>query len=139
MPHVEAYFHLVWGTKFRQKSINPRIESCIIEVIHNKAKILLSPIHGINTAHDHIHIAVTIPPSLAASDWVRQIKSVSSVVVNREFQQLEIPFRWQSDYGYYTLGRKALPFLLNYIAQQKERHASQDLEPYLEKIPEDKD
>jgi putative transposase len=139
MPRVEAYFHLIWSTKFRQKSINSGIESCIINVIQNKAKILRSPIHGINTAYDHIHIAVTIPPSLAASDWVRQVKSVSSVVVNREFEQLEQPFRWQSDYGYYTLGRKALSFLLNYIAQQKERHANNNLEPYLEETPEDKD
>jgi putative transposase len=139
MPHVEAYFHLVWATKFRQKSISPAIEKVIIEVIQNKSKILRCPIHGINTAYDHIHIAVTISPSIAAAHWVRQVKSVSSLVVNREFEQLESPFRWQGDYSYYTLGRKALPFLLNYIAQQKERHASNDLEPYLEEIPEDKD
>ena len=138
MPHVEAYFHFVWATKFRQKTITPAIENIIIDTIHNKSRILRCPIHSINTAHDHIHIAVTISPAIAAAHWVRQVKSVSSLVVNREFEQLESPFRWQGDYSIYTLGRKAMPFLLKYIAQQKERHAKNNIEPYLEKIPEDK-
>jgi putative transposase len=137
MPFVEAYFHLIWATKYRQAILNPSIEAIIFEAIRSKSKDLRSPIHGINAAHDHIHVAVTIAPSIAASDWVRQVKSVSSLHVNREFTQLENPFRWQGDYGYYTLGKKAMPFLLNYISSQKERHKNNELEPYLEQIPDD--
>src|SRR5690606_15966975 len=129
----------VWATKYRQDSISPTVEKILFEIIREKSLRLNSPIHAMNTAHNHIHIAVTVTPKISISEWVQKVKSVSSLVVNRELTTLETAFRWQTDYGFYTLGKKAMPFLISYIAQQKERHATNNLEEYLERIPEDKD
>jgi putative transposase len=137
MPYFAIYYHMVWATKYRQKTISNAIEQSLIAAIQAKSEKLHSPVHAINTAYDHIHIAVSISPSVAVSEWVRHSKAFSSYIVNREFTNLEEAFYWQTSYGAKTFGVKALSYVANYIAQQKEAHANNTLDDYLENIPDD--
>jgi putative transposase len=137
MPFYAIYYHMVWSTKHRQKTISPAIESSVIASIKAKSEKINCPIHAINSAYDHIHIAVSIAPAIAVAEWVRQTKAFSSHIINREFTNLENSFYWQSSYGAKTFGMKALSYVANYIAKQKEHHANNNLDDYLEDIPED--
>lgn len=137
MPFAVCYYHIIWATKYRQPLITPAIEAVILDVIKNKSAELDCPIHAINTVNDHIHVAVSIRLSLSVSEWIRQIKSLSSLVVRREFEHLDEPFRWQKSYSVYTFGKKVLPFVTDYIEKQKINHQNNTLEPYLEYIDEE--
>ncbi len=137
MSYYQLFYHIVWATKGRQESIAPRIEPVIFDTIRRKSVKFESPIHAINATTDHIHVAVSILPSYAIAEWVKSVKAVSSLAVNKEFPDLDNRFYWQAGYSVHSLGQLALPKVITYINHQKEHHAKQTgLIPYLERIAE---
>jgi putative transposase len=137
MPFWKCYYHAVWTTFHREPAITPQIEPVIIDTVKRKSSMLNCPILAISTVTDHIHIAVSITPGIAAAEWVRNVKGLSTREVNSLFPDLPSHFRWQKSYGLLTCGEKNLPFVVSYIERQKEHHANNTLEPYLERIDTD--
>ncbi len=133
MPFRVCYYHVIWATKHRAPLITPEIESFIISTIERKSTEMNSPILALNSVADHIHVAVSISTSVAASQWIKQIKGVSAHDVNIEFPHLSTHFRWQQGYDVLTFGAKNLPFVTDYIARQKEHHNNNTFETYLER------
>jgi putative transposase len=112
-------------------------EPTLFAVVESKCKELKCQLHAVNCVTDHIHIAVAIPPSLAAANVIGQLKSITSFDLNRTFE-LEDKFHWQESYGILTFGEKNLVFVGEYIARQKEHHTNNTMIPRLEKS-EDED
>ena len=137
MPYVICYYHVIWATKYRQNLISQQIEPVLFSTIRHKSSQLKSDLHAVNAANDHVHVAVEIAPSIAIAEWVRQVKAVSARIINREFPDLESSFYWQGSYCILSFGKKALPFVVRYIENQKDRHKNDDLEAYLEYLPDD--
>jgi putative transposase len=133
VPFWVFYYHVVWATKDRQPLITPDVETCILTAMHEKSQALECAVHAANTVLDHIHIAVSIVPRIAVSEWVRHIKGYTAHEVNAHFPHLTTHFRWQGSYGAQTFGTTHLPFVTAYIANQKQRHRDNQLEPYLER------
>ncbi len=82
-------YHLVWITKYRYKvlqgDIRLRIREIILQVCsENRVEIIKGVL-----ASDHVHMFVSIPPSLSVSDLMRKMKGRSSHKVQREFPQLK--------------------------------------------------
>lgn len=88
---------------------------------------------AVNAVPDHIHVAVTIPPSIAIAQWMKRVKGASSYEINGLFPNTEARFRWQRGYGVLTFGAVKLQMVVDYIAHQKEHHASQQIEVYMER------
>jgi putative transposase len=137
MPLIVCYHHVVWATKYRQPQITSDVESLIFPTMMRKSATLRSTIHAINGIEDHIHIAVSLAPSLALADWVRQMKGISAHEVNQHFTDLEPKFRWQTGYSAHTFGQKVLPSVLAYIRNQKSHHAKNTVIEYLETIEDE--
>ncbi len=112
------------------------MEVVLFDTIRSKSSELDSLVLAVNGTNDHIHMAVSIPPALSASDWVKQIKGTSSRTMNMAFTDLDTKFRWQEAYGVLTFGAKNLPMVLNYIENQKEHHQTGNLQSYLEQMEE---
>jgi putative transposase len=138
MPFWVCYYHAVWSTKNRAAVITPEMEAIIINAVQRKSAKMECIIQTINTAHDHIHVAVSIPPKVAVSDWIAQVKGLSSHEVNANFPDLERHFSWQGGYGVLTFGAKQLHFITEYIRRQKEHHAAGTIVDYLEKMDHDR-
>ena len=136
MPFWKCYYHIIWSTKYREPIIDASYEQVIFAAIEQKSAELGCVLLALNGVSDHIHAAVSVPPSMAVSTWVGSIKGVSSRAVNTTFER-ETRFRWQEGYGVMSCGESALPKVKQYIASQKERHASDDLNTYLERIEDD--
>ena len=134
MPFWRCYYHIIWATKNRSLWITPQIEPVIFATIREKANELGTEILAMNTVPDHIHVAVSIPPKLAVAEWVKQMKGTSTRDVNAKFPDLETSFGWQQSYGVLTFGAKNSKFVVEYVERQKEHHANQTLQPYLEQI-----
>lgn len=137
MPFYRLFYHVIWATKDRATWITPHIESVVFETIRRESNKMNSPIYAINGTTDHIHVAVTIPPSIAVAQWVKNIKGVATFTVNKTFPDLDNRFHWQEGYGILSFGQKRLADVVEYVHKQKEHHAnSSQLIGYLEQIDE---
>jgi len=136
MPFCKCYYHVIWGTEKREPLITAMVEPIVFEVIRRKSAALHSPILAINGIEDHIHVAVSIAPSVAVAEWIRSVKGLSTYEVNNQFLDAESRFRWQKSYGVLSYGEKHLPLVIRYIEHQKQHHADQTLQPYLERVDE---
>lgn len=133
-----CYYHIIWTTRYRTPSITDEIEQHVRHAITEKSRELICALHALNMVPDHVHVAVSIPPKLAVSEWVRQIKGASAHHVNH-YLAGETGFHWQRSYGVLTFGVKHLPFVVDYVNRQKEYHAAHTMIAYLEPIEEDDD
>ena len=94
--------------------------------------------HEIGGTENHVHIAVTIPPTLLISDWIGKLKGASSHYVNHELANRKL-LEWQVGYGVISFGTKDLEWVVNYIRNQKEHHRKGTTVERLERITHDED
>ncbi|MCC6612420.1 MAG: IS200/IS605 family transposase [Anaerolineae bacterium] len=132
MPFVRCFYHVIWATKYREPLITPEIERILRQAVDEKSAALGCPIHAIGVVEDHVHVAVTIVPRVSVAEWVRQVKGLSARHINALFPNLEPHFSWQESYGVLTYGAKNLRFVVGYVQNQKEHHAANSLQDYLE-------
>jgi putative transposase len=91
-----------------------------------------SKCYAINGYQDHVHIVVSIPPKIAVSKFVGQIKAVASVKYNQSTPN-GLPVYWQKEFGAFSFDRKRLPNFLAYVQRQKEHHVEKKIIPALER------
>ncbi len=123
MPFWKLFYHVTWGTKYREPTILPPYESVIFAAIHEKSAELGCTVLALNSVSDHVHVAVIIPPSTAISKWVGSVKGTSARAININFER-EKRFHWQEGYGVISYNEQLLPQVQRYIENQKLRHAS---------------
>jgi REP element-mobilizing transposase RayT len=71
---------------------------------------------------DHIHLLVRVPTTLAIATLMKQIKGVSSAMVNA-LQPHRCVFRWQEGYAVFSVCPSHLETVTEYIRGQKQHHA----------------
>ena len=82
-------YHLVWPTKYRYKVLQRNIRLRVRDIIRQVcAENDVDIIRGILSS-DHVHMFVSVPPKLAISDLMREMKGRPSQKVQREFPQLK--------------------------------------------------
>jgi REP element-mobilizing transposase RayT len=128
---VEIWVHLVWSTWDRAPLITPEIEkslhrNLVAQAQHHGCKVL-----AIGGVDDHIHLLVSLPPTLPIAQLVKQLKGVSSNFINHELTS-NTPFKWQGSYGAFSVSRWDVRKIIDYIQKQKEHHSSQTLISQLE-------
>lgn len=133
MPFWELYYHFTWGTKLRQPIIADKFSTALYKALVSKAVELGCIVHAVGGVEDHIHLAVSVPPKISLSEFVRQIKGNSSHFVNHEIKP-GYPFQWQSEYGVVSFGGKNLSTVVAYVLNQAEHHRNKTLYEYLERI-----
>ena len=137
MPFLQLFYHLVWATKGRRRLITPDLEPALYGFMRSKAIGLGGTVYAIGGIEDHVHVVASVPPSIALSTFVGQVKGVSSAHTNKG-RGLDAPrFAWQEDYGAFTFDAKRLPYLVKYAQQQKAHHAQQRTIPLLERMAGD--
>jgi len=131
MAYWQLYYHIVWATKERLPLINSPIEERLHKYIVNKSKEFNCIVHAVNSMPNHIHLLVSIPPNMAVSEYVRKIKGSSSNFVGKLDSNA---FYWQNGYGIFTIGKRGVPVVVNYIKNQKQHHRDNTTINDLEKI-----
>ena len=131
MPYYKLYYHIVWGTKNRQGIILPDFETDLYRVMAAKVIDMNGIVHAIGGMEDHVHLAVTIPPKHALSKVIGEIKGNSSHAVNQVIKP-RLNFSWQEEYGVFSFGEKSLPRIVHYIQTQKQHHAENTIQAYME-------
>jgi REP element-mobilizing transposase RayT len=133
----KLFYHVIWGTKYKGRTITPEVELVLFPFLRNKAKRFRSYIYAINGTEDHIHAAISLPPSVALSDIVGKLKGSSSYFLNMELQVTH-GFSWQDGFGALSFNEKDLPRIMKYIENQKEHHRTGNLDNLFERtIPDE--
>jgi putative transposase len=122
------YYHLVWATKNREAWITPERMEMLQLAFRVVAKDQGAFTHAIGGMPNHVHVAVSIPPTITVSEYVGRLKGSSSRFVGKSISDPAMDvFLWQSQYGVLTFGDRALPDVIAYIENQPHHHATNDL------------
>ena len=133
MPYWQLFYHLVWSTKDRQPFLTPAVEKEVYGHLTGKAVGLGAVVYTIGGTVDHVHMVAAIPPTIAVSKFVGQIKGVASTRMNKSGIS-EVRFGWQDAYGAFSFDAKRLPNYIAYVERQKEHHADNTTIPILERM-----
>ena len=119
----EIYFHLVLVTKYRKKCftkpILDRLEN-ICSQLCEKWDIELKEFVG---EQDHVHLLLSLHPSLAPSKFINNLKTVTSRLIRKEFpdhlsQFYWKPVMWSRSYCLISAGGAPLEVIKKYIENQ---------------------
>ena len=88
--------------------------------------------HEIGGTDDHIHLVVSVPPTLLISEWMGKLKGGSSHFINHEIANRKV-LAWQPRYGVVVFGTKDLPWVKAYVRNQRKHHAEGKTEDRLER------
>ena len=81
---------------------------------------------------DHVHVLVSIKPSIAISDLVRDIKAGTSNFI-KEQKWVKGKFSWQEGFGAFSYSKSQVDTVVNYILNQEEHHKKKTFkEEYLD-------
>jgi putative transposase len=88
-----------------------------------RKKMLETPevfVHAIGGIENHVHIAVSVPPTVPPAEWIGKLKGASAYFINQGSSRKLL--EWQNGYGIVSFGTKDLKWVVNYILNQKEHH-----------------
>ncbi len=133
--YAEINLHITWHTIDSAPLLVPKVEA---ETHHYlRGRCINTPgvfIHEIGGIETHVHLVISIAPTVLISDFVGQLKGASSHEVNQKLGEKLL--HWQAGYGVVSFGTKDLPWVIEYVRNQKERHARGKVEDRLERITE---
>ena len=125
MPHTYTNLltHLVFGTKERLPLISNEIKTQLLAYIGGLIKELKGKPVIINGMSDHVHLLVSLPPTVDVSKAMNFIKANSSKWVSQKFSK---PFEWQKGYGAFSVSRSNVDAVVKYIQNQEQHHQKFD-------------
>ncbi|MDD4890418.1 MAG: IS200/IS605 family transposase [Phycisphaerae bacterium] len=138
--YSEINLHFVWHCKNSANMIKPATEQKIYDLIRNRAletKHLF--VHEIGGTPSHVHLAVTVPPTIEPSRWIGAVKGGSSHDTNEQILVFDSGFEWQTGYGVVSFGTKDIPWVVDYIKNQKEHHRKGTIFDRLERSLEEEE
>ncbi len=127
----QLVYHYVWTTKRRLPLLTPTVEAMLIPYIAHKCEALGYKLHAVNGAGDHLHVLVSLTPTMLVADVAKNLKGASSHFINKESGLSETLY-WQDGYGVVTLRQAEIPKVVRYIQRQKEHHHLGNLSEILE-------
>ena len=122
MPYWRLFYHFVWGTRNREPLIAAEWEGSLHNAIAAKATELGALVHAVGGADDHVHLVASVPPKIALSTFIGQVKGNSSHFVNHVLNT-DVHFAWQAEYGVVSFGGKMLHMVAGYAKNQRKHHS----------------
>ena len=128
----ECKYHIAWIPKYRYPILTGRVALRLRELIRqicisNEVEIITG-----NIGSDHVHMFVSVPPSLAVSKLVQLLKGATSRKLQLEFEELRKRYWgqhiWARGYFVATAGNVTDEMIQEYIQQQGQPKPEEDEE-----------
>jgi putative transposase len=136
--YSEINLHIIWHTKNSLPLLTPEVEPLAQRFL--KKRIVDTPgafYHEIGGIESHVHVVVSVPPTLLISDFIGQLKGGSSHDVNQAAGRLAKVLQWQEGYGVVSFGTRDLPWVIEYVRNQRKHHARGTTHERLERITQE--
>lgn len=85
----------------------------------------------VNGPGNHLHILISLAPTIALSELIKEIKRVSTLFLKEQDGVYYHQFYWQSGYGAFSVSYKVKDAVCQYILNQTEHHRKVSLEDEL--------
>jgi putative transposase len=121
--YSEIHLHVVWHTKVSMPLLAPPIESFVHH--HLRHRLLAEEgilVHAVGGTENHVHIALTLPPTVLISELIGRIKGSAAYEANRQFGGMDKILEWQRGYGVVSFGTRNLPWVKSYVENQRKHH-----------------
>jgi putative transposase len=122
----DCRYHIVWIPKYRKKVLLGKLKERLKELINHRSEELRVIVLKGAIEPDHVHLYVSMPPSLSVSQYLNFIKGMTSRVLRQEFAEdlAEFywkPILWADGYFVATVGEINDEIIRQYIASQETR------------------
>lgn len=119
--YVSSFFHCVFSTKERRRTITTEIEERLWQYMGGIARENNMKAIKIGGIEDHFHVLLSLPSAMDIAKALQLIKGGSSKWVHETFPP-QRDFAWQEGYGAFSVGISQLEDTRRYIANQREHH-----------------
>ena len=119
--YSQIYLQIVFSVKGRQNLISKNWKEELYKYICGIVNGKEQKVYAIGGVADHIHILVSIKPTIALSDLVTDIKANSSKWIN-EKGFIKGKFQWQEGFGAFSYAHSQLDIIIAYINNQEQHH-----------------
>lgn len=123
-------YHVVFCTKYRYRILTGQIAIRTGELIREVCARNYVDIVSGSLSPDHIHLLISVPPSVSLSKVIQYIKGKSSRKLLQEFELLRKRYwgqhLWARGYFAVTVGNVNTEDIQRYIEQQEEHHRKDD-------------
>ena len=129
----QILYHLIFRTKDSRKTLVPEhsreLFAYIMGTIRNKNCFL----YRINGMEEHLHILCDLHPTIALADFMRDIKTASSIWLKQSGKFPEFD-GWADGYAALTYSWKDKEMIINYIKNQQEHHKNESFNDELRRL-----
>ena len=122
--YKQIIYHVIFHTKDAKDTLNldhsDELYAYIAGIIKNKNCFL----YQINGTGDHLHFLSDLHPSIALANYLRDIKTASSLWLKKHpgFPKFT---GWAGGYGAFTYAYRDKVMISNYIKNQREHHKNE--------------
>ena len=122
-------YHIIWGTKYRNKVLNDKIEDELKQLLYQIAEE-----KGFTISHleigldDHVHLLISAPPKLSVTTIVSCLKGTSAFRLFRKHPELKKFYwskkdrhLWSPSYYIETIGTTNQNAVAKYIDDQRKK------------------
>jgi len=126
MSHTSLLFHCVFATKDRRPFISDSVQPRLWAYMGGIARVNGMKPLAVGGMRDHVHLLISLPPTMAIAKAMQLIKSGSSKWMHDKVRH-EL-FEWQEKYGAFSIGISQLDATTRYIHNQKKHHEKQSFD-----------
>jgi putative transposase len=130
--YAEINLHIVWHTKESSPLLVPKVEAIVHHYL--RGRCINTPgvyVHEVGGIETHVHLCVSVAPTILISDFIGQLKGASSHEANQKTGARVLD--WQAGYGVVSFGTRDLEWVKSYVRNQRARHGSGKVEVRLER------
>ena len=131
MSYTNLLYHIVYATKSRKPLITSELKSRLHGYLGGIVGGLGCVPIEINGMQEHVHLLVRLRPTIAVSDFLSKLKSLSSLWAKR---QTKGRFAWQAKYGAFTVSESQVGKVRKYIREQEKHHRTMSFEEEFETL-----
>jgi REP element-mobilizing transposase RayT len=128
--YTKLFYHVVFSTKQRQNFLSAAIEEELFKYLAGAVRGIGGSCIAVNGMKDHVHLLLILPPKIALSDAMREIKANSSKWIH-ETKPALARFAWQDGFAAFTVSKSGVEAVQEYIRNQKTHHAQRDFKAEL--------
>ena len=133
MSYVSSYFHCVFSTKERQRLVTANLRERLWPFLGGIARQNKMKAIEIGGVEDHVHILLSIPPTLTISKALQLINGGSSKWIHETFPEHRL-FSWQEKYGAFSVSVSQLDTIIDYIRNQEPHHRTKTFQEEFEAL-----
>lgn len=119
--------HMVWRPVYRRDVLQEPVKTTLENLLHTIAHQNKMEVLAVDVQPDHVHLFVSMPPTLSIAQAVKLFKGISTRQLRLMFPDLRKRTRsdrlWAPSYYVGTAGHVSSETIKKYIEAQEQHHA----------------